>query len=205
MRVLDHRGAVRHRGLLLVAAVPGAPDVGGVVGADGGAHLAVGEHTAGEQTVEIADRQQRHVEDVLLDQCCHLGQMVLGRLVAAGGLALLVEHRTRHRDAAAHVAVLGVANDEILRPARILTDALQLLLEAVLGHDIPVLPGHRGPGGCVIFADAGACRPGEAQAESREIGSAVGARGTDCHRSKAKTRHAAGEIDWPARQTGGER
>ena len=127
--VLDQRRAVRQRRMALVDAAARAPDVGRVVGADRGADPAVAEHAFADQALEIADREQHHVEDVLAHQRRDLVEIVAPGLEGAARAALGVAPRARHRDAAAHVAVLGIADQKVPGALRVLADPRELLLQ----------------------------------------------------------------------------
>ena len=111
--VLQVRGAERPRRAELAVAVRArAPDVGGVVGAEGGLHRASLERTGLGQPFEVGGRDEHDVQFVLADDLGDYVEELRPRPVPHE-LAVRIPDRPRARDRVRHVAVLGVGDNEI--------------------------------------------------------------------------------------------
>ena len=112
-----------------------APAVGGVVRPDGGLDRRVAEHAALMQGFQIGGRQQHDVDDVLLDDGLDLVEE-FGARASPSRAAIGAALKAGGGDARAHVAILGVGNDEVGRLVLAGADPAQFLVEAGidLGH-----------------------------------------------------------------------
>ena len=105
------------------------PDIGGVVGADRRSDPAVPIDALVLQHLEVGDRGQHDIDDVLLDHRAHLLEKL-----GAGAEALMRSVRLAQRaaglDRRPHVAVLGVGDDEIAHRILALADAGQFFVQS---------------------------------------------------------------------------
>ena len=107
---------------------PMAPDVGRVVGADGGRHLRVGESLAFDELLEVADRGQHDVDHVLGDDLLDRLQKFFARLQARVR-PLALAGRADGVKAGTHVRILGVGDNEISAFGRAGADPRELFIE----------------------------------------------------------------------------
>ena len=111
-----------------------APDVGRVVGADGGLDVRAGEGLALDELLEVADRGQHDVDDVLADhRLDRLEELLAG--LEARGRPFGEARRTDGVQARTHVGVLGVGDDEIGALVRAGANARKLVVET--SHSSP--------------------------------------------------------------------
>ncbi len=108
------------------------PDIGRVVGADGGLHRAVAEQVALVQQLQVRGRHQHDVHDVLLHDGGDLVQELGAAAVARPG-AVRLAMGSSPGEARPHVAVLGIRDDEIGALVLAGPDAGELGIQALHG------------------------------------------------------------------------
>jgi len=112
----------------VVARAGGEPDVGGVVGADGGGDVAVVEQPLlDREHFVVAGAHQHDVDEALARDIPH-ELAVLGERTEASLLRVVLRALARRRHAHGHVRVLGVGEDEIVA-GRVVQDPPELLIE----------------------------------------------------------------------------
>ena len=124
----DRGGAERAGRLIVVGRAPMAPDVGRVVGADGGLDLRAGEGVALDELFQVADRGQHDVDDVLGDDRLDRLQEFLAS-PQARPRAVGQARRTHGVEARPHVGILGVGDDEVGALVRAGANVRELVVE----------------------------------------------------------------------------
>ena len=105
-----------------------APDVARVVGADDGLDGRAGKSLALDELLEVADRRQHDIDDVLADhRLDRLEELLAG--LETGGRPFGEARRTDDMQSRTHVGVLGVGDDEVRAPVRAGANARKLVVE----------------------------------------------------------------------------
>ena len=110
------------------------PDVGRVVGPDGGADGGTLEQLFPRELLEVGHAEQHEVDDVLGDDGADLVEEGRARLHLPRGSSRGVSDFAAVGEAEAHVGILGVAEDEVPGPGGVGLDAGELLVESGRGH-----------------------------------------------------------------------
>lgn len=123
--MLERGAAERPRRLKMVGAAAMAPDVRRVIGADNGLDPGPGEGLALDQLLEIGDRGQHDVDDILLDDRLDRIQELRARPETR-----LARRRGPNRvQPRAHIRILGVGDDEIRTLVGARANPRQLVVE----------------------------------------------------------------------------
>ena len=135
-RVLDDRGAERQRRRGPIGGVAQRPDVGGVVGANGGRDCGSFEESLLEgKLVESPDRHEHEIDDILPHDASDLLKELGAGAEAVEGPATRVALRSGVSQPESHVRILGIADHEVAAGRRVSRDMGKSLEQALLGHE----------------------------------------------------------------------